>query len=83
MFIIVEIPEKLLNFALWKLYSGSSFTESQLVSKIAFGKWEKNVHTGLQWEFYSEHPNWFGNPFQLSTKFSRSALRISLQEFLG
>lgn len=57
MFIIVEVPEKLLNFDLWKLYSGFSFTESQLESKIAFGKWEKNAHTELQLEFYSVHQN--------------------------
>jgi len=36
--LITEVPEKLLNFGLQKLLSGSSFTESQLPSKIAFGR---------------------------------------------
>lgn len=40
--LITEVPQKLLDFCLQKLFLGSSFPESQLQSKTAFGRCKKN-----------------------------------------
>lgn len=75
--LITEVPQKLLDFCLRKLFSGSSFAKSQLQSRTAFGRCKK---TAMGISFHSVE---FGNLIRLGTNFSSPALRVSsLQEFL-